>query len=700
MKSKLLFFCLFFLAVNIFGQTYPEITIYDIQYIHPDTLMVPPYDYFSPYEDSTVIVTGILMNSPYRGANPDSSRMLHSAAPAALLQDVNNPEYGAVLMRFPPDGNTLFNVLDSGYVVKVTGTVQEYNITTQLNLTKFEAADVIGFQDRPAPVELTIEDFAQIGTNSPVYSAEKWEGVYVEIKNVTTTQAGVIGYRSFVIFNDNGTSMVVGSLSDYWRNSIPQVQNGTRLEYIRGTIETRNNIAGGYWFMINPMYPNDVKITHYPPSISNITRDKGTVGYNESVVISATITDFDGVIDSGQLFYKVNDGTFQKVEMTNSSGDIWDGTIPGQTDSCLISYFIKAVDDSGYTAMNPTDTTKNLYFYYVLNRSLTIQDVQRSPFGSGYSGYNGFDVTVSGVVTADTSDITSKVYIQNGTGPWSGIWLFGTEAINLSRGDSVSVTGLVYEDFYVTRIQDLDAPANITVHKTGATVPDASLVETSVISTYGGTDITKEQWESVLIRYDSLTVTDENADGNPGPEEGSGGNRNYGEILVADISGIGTRVELQDGNSDYHNFWNPGMDTIPIYVTVDDKFSSMQGIIYYSYSNYKLIPRKNDDFQGFTPVGINFEVQDNLPNDYALSQNYPNPFNPATVIEYNIPEAGNVSIKIFNILGQEIATLMNTFQNAGKYKVSFTANNLASGVYFYRIEANNYVAVKKMILMK
>lgn len=699
MKSKLLFFYLIFLAMNIFGQTYPEVTIYDIQYIHPDTLMKSPYDYKSPYERDTVTITGILINSPYRGASTDSARMLHSGAPAACFQDLNNSEYGGILLRYPPSGNTLFNVLDSGYVIKATGYVQEYYTTTQFNLIKFEAEDVIGFQPRPEPVELTLEDFAQIGTNNPVYTAEKWEGVYVILRNVTTTQKGIIGYRSFVIFNENGTSMVVGSLSDYWRTSIPQIQDGTRLEYIRGTIETRNNIAGGYWFMINPLYPNDVKITHYPPSITNITRDKATVGYNEPVEVSATITDYDGNVASAQLFYRINDGSFQSSSMNNTSGDTWSGTIPGQTDSCLVSYYIKAVDDSSYTAINPSDTVKGLYFYYVLNRPLTIQDVQRSPLGSGFSGYNGHTVTVNGIVTADTSDL-NRVYIQNGSGPWSGIWIFGNQAQNLKRGDSVSVTGIVNEEYYVTRLGNTSSPVSVTRIDSFKTVPEPTVVSTSIISTYGGTDINKEQWESVLIRYDSLIVIDENADGNAGPDEGTGGNRNYGELLVADLSGVGTRVELQDGNHTYHNFWNPGMDTIPIYITTDDKFSSIHGILYYSYSNYKLCPRKNDDFVGYTQVGINFDVKDNSPNDYALSQNYPNPFNPTTTIEYSIPQAGNVSIKIFNILGQEVATLLNTQQNAGKYKITFSANNLSSGVYFYRIEANNYVAVKKMILMK
>ncbi|MBN2396055.1 MAG: T9SS type A sorting domain-containing protein, partial [Candidatus Atribacteria bacterium] len=89
-----------------------------------------------------------------------------------------------------------------------------------------------------------------------------------------------------------------------------------------------------------------------------------------------------------------------------------------------------------------------------------------------------------------------------------------------------------------------------------------------------------------------------------------------------------------------------------------------------------------------------------IPTVYSLEQNYPNPFNPTTTIKYQLPESGFVSLKIYDMLGREITELVNQFQPAGTYSVNFDANNLASGIYFYRIEANNFVNVKKMVLMK
>ncbi|MDA3862198.1 MAG: T9SS type A sorting domain-containing protein, partial [Melioribacteraceae bacterium] len=91
---------------------------------------------------------------------------------------------------------------------------------------------------------------------------------------------------------------------------------------------------------------------------------------------------------------------------------------------------------------------------------------------------------------------------------------------------------------------------------------------------------------------------------------------------------------------------------------------------------------------------------DNMVNTYALSQNYPNPFNPSTVINYSIAEAGMVSLKIYNILGQEVMSLVNSNQNVGQYQVKFDASQLSTGLYIYRIQAGNFVDSKKMMLLK
>jgi hypothetical protein len=93
-----------------------------------------------------------------------------------------------------------------------------------------------------------------------------------------------------------------------------------------------------------------------------------------------------------------------------------------------------------------------------------------------------------------------------------------------------------------------------------------------------------------------------------------------------------------------------------------------------------------------------------VPSEFALRQNYPNPFNPTTTIAYDLSDRGSVSLKVFDALGREIATLINKEQAAGRYEVPFNARNITSGVYFYRLQvrqsSGTYTETKKLVLMK
>ncbi len=94
------------------------------------------------------------------------------------------------------------------------------------------------------------------------------------------------------------------------------------------------------------------------------------------------------------------------------------------------------------------------------------------------------------------------------------------------------------------------------------------------------------------------------------------------------------------------------------------------------------------------------KIQEPLPTTYGIDQNFPNPFNPSTTINYQLPENSHVVIKIYDLLGRDVRTLVNEDKPAGKYSVEFTASKLSSGIYFYTLRAGDYTAVKKMIVMK
>ena len=108
---------------------------------------------------------------------------------------------------------------------------------------------------------------------------------------------------------------------------------------------------------------------------------------------------------------------------------------------------------------------------------------------------------------------------------------------------------------------------------------------------------------------------------------------------------------------------------------------------------------KQIDFDGTTTYSNTVEV-DLSPASYNLSQNFPNPFNPSTVIRFAMPVAGNVTLNVYNALGQKVAELVNGFKPAGEHSVDFSAANLTSGVYFYEIQAGEFKMMKKMQLIK
>jgi hypothetical protein len=93
-------------------------------------------------------------------------------------------------------------------------------------------------------------------------------------------------------------------------------------------------------------------------------------------------------------------------------------------------------------------------------------------------------------------------------------------------------------------------------------------------------------------------------------------------------------------------------------------------------------------------------IGDLVPTNYALEQNYPNPFNPSTSIRFHLPESNHVTLTLYNMLGQEIMTLLNEYRNAGSYELTLDASFLPSGTYFYSITAGDFHSVKKMVLIK
>ena len=143
---------------------------------------------------------------------------------------------------------------------------------------------------------------------------------------------------------------------------------------------------------------------------------------------------------------------------------------------------------------------------------------------------------------------------------------------------------------------------------------------------------------------------------------------------------------------------NSGKD----FITTNPPESINYGVYFYDRGNlivqdgggvYRMVVSYN------VPLSVN-QVSNQTPKKYSLSQNYPNPFNPATVIKFDVPKSANVKIEIFDILGRLVETPVDQIMSPGEYEYKFNAGGLASGIYYYRLDAGNFSEVKKMALIK
>ncbi|MCK6604410.1 MAG: YCF48-related protein [Ignavibacteriaceae bacterium] len=174
----------------------------------------------------------------------------------------------------------------------------------------------------------------------------------------------------------------------------------------------------------------------------------------------------------------------------------------------------------------------------------------------------------------------------------------------------------------------------------------------------------------------------------------SQGNVNLNWSTATETNNSGFEIQRKSGNTEFVTIgFVQGAGTT---TEVKNYSYSDMGLQAGTYS-YRL---KQVDFDGSYSYSAVTEVNIELPSVYSLSQNYPNPFNPSTTITYSVPEAGNVRLSVYNLMGEEIASLVNGNVEAGVHTVSFDASGFASGTYFYRIDAGNYSAVRKMILNK
>jgi DNA/RNA endonuclease YhcR with UshA esterase domain len=652
--------------------------------------------------------------------------------------------------------STGITALDTGMVVTMTGRVTEFgsqnNSLTELFhytvsnpiYTSPPPISIGNIIARPAAREVALSELASGALPKPS-TGEKYESMYIIIRNVTVISVdyssgrfvfqdslGNVGY----MYDGSAWYTLRGHKFSSSRYTPPPV--GTRLAYVRGVVlpQTRSGTCGDYNIM--PLYPGasqqtgskyagDIGISSFSPQISAITRNPTPPKRTDVVTVTwkAKNLNAGGRIDSSFFNWKMgwkNGASWNRTKVTPTSGDsTYTATIPAANVDTLISYFVEAYGGGIYGVSPDSSIPK---FYAIRQNGLSIRDVQYSPYTPpGQSGFVGDTVTVSGIVTADSTDIKEvtsnrpRLWIASASGAWNGTAMWGSTAAvgvdTLKRGDEVQITGIVSELNSRTNIQVLTC----IVLRRGATVPVATTIGMSGFGSVSYQDanrpvdgtLTFEQWEGVLVKTPIVYVNIINAD-NPAGTATS----NFGEFFVSTTKGVltttfGIRVNDNGANTYYvdtssgyrfnrwltdHPYGSPLKTKL---VPVGASISSLTAIMDYSFGEYKLEPRKDDDFGIVSAV---YQEVDVIPSGFELSQNYPNPFNPSTTIRYAVPAAGSVALKVYNMLGQEVMTLVDAHQNAGSYVVVFDASRLASGVYFYQLKTDNFSNVKKMMMLK
>ncbi len=589
---------------------FPLTDIFDVQYIDPvDLSLGSDLSYIS---GDTVEIEGVVSFDP-------CDYGLSTNRKGTWVQTNPGSPFGGVEVLIDPavigytggleslsDDALFIDNFQVGNTVRFTGLVSEFSNNTQIQILPIPSS-IQALGTKPAPVVITI-DSLMVGITQNKISGEKYEGTYVEIKNVFVANVipGATGRFQWDVTDGAGNFLAIRDASGHFRNDIldtqcpdwiggtPGVSNtpltyappadGASLSFIRGTITE----SFGEYF-IAPHDLTDVgPTTSSPPIVSAITRSPVVPTSTETVTIGATIVDADGTITSAELNYAfgLSAPSFVSVPMTNTSGDLWSANVPGPgIDSSYVKFFIRAIDNSGNETFFPDAmATGSNYIVYDdgINSIARIQKNENG-FGSIWAGQTLPEMSVEGIVTAgqQTYDL-GILTLQDGTAPWSGIFVQSSTGLDaLYRGDRIRITsGDVVETFGVTYLQ------NVTFDfiSSGNALP--APITTLLPDTLGANIFLKaEPYEAMLLRFNSATVTSNNADAPSGP---------FGEWKFNTTSSTpNSGLWVDDVSNDVP------FEFCTDSVTLGEVLPFVQGPLYFSFSNYKLIPRNRADIGGF-----------------------------------------------------------------------------------------------------
>ncbi len=713
------------LGSMICAQAQSFVSVHDINYRTSAQLAV--CNDTSDYLGDTVITYGIVVIDGNRsevssGTVPGGNRpfiFIVDTANGGVSGDFNGLEVMGTNEAGSLSPPPTFTQVIAGDIVKITGVIGWYNNSNQISLLDANSFSVVG--SASAPVSDTIEIGVLNDANrvNNMQTGEEYEGAFVTFKDVTVVQVIYFSGNSRISFDAvdaNGNRINVSdrflaqklpSWSTVNPNS-PQTTGsfsppvvGTFYTSLSGVVrQDGNGCTGGTGrgYELNPFDSTHYEIGYAPPFISNVERDPLIPTSNQTVDVECNVVDFDGTLDSAIIAWSadttLSPSQFPKTTLGLVSGSTSDfiNVIPAHPDGTFIRYYIYAEDNDGNKSYYPTKPLNqpepNVEHYFVRDNGPKVFDIQYSLLPSGASPLEGRNITVKGIVTASTKlyDL-GFLYIQDeGGSEWSGIWCVGSGLSTFFRGEEVMLTGTVEEDYGMTQLNV--SQASKTGNKGVVTATTIDPTDSALYANSGW-----EKWEGVLVRYEhpqnqKLFISQENL-GFGDYAVGASANAplsQSGRILAGRQSGTSySSLFVQLVTDTVYRTLDGFMNVNPIEVSDTMNMDAVEGIIYYGFSNYRLLPRNNDDF-----IGINVVLDStNLPTSpisvtefEGLSglKIYPNPATEWVNIGFETEQDFNVTI--YDMRGEVMLT-----KNA-QTETRINLANFTNGMYIISLTNN------------
>ena len=714
-------------SVALFASAYaqvPFVSVHDINFVSSTDLA--NCNDTSAYLNDTVKTIGIVV------VDGNLSEVASSSVPGGnrpfiFIVDTANggspgPFKGIEVMGTNAAGSlappAAFTQVLAGDVVQITGVVGEYNNSNQLSLLDANSFSVISSVSAPADTALTVGDFNDANRVNNLQTGEPWEAAFVTLTDVTVVAVNFFSGNSRVSFDvvdANGNRLNVSDRflaqrlpSHQTVNPNSPQQTGSFVPPVPGTFY--NSISGlirhdangctggtGRGYEINPFDSTHYNIGFAPPFISAVERDPLVPTSNQSVDMACIISDFDGTLDSVIIAWSddpnLAPSQFPKFNMNLKSGstDEFEYTIPNKPNNTFIRYYIYAEDNDGNGSYYPTkplnQVDPNVEHYFVRDNGLKIFDVQFTLNPTGSSSYEGEEVTVTGIVTASTKQHDlGYLYLQDeGGSEWSGIWCVGIGLSTFFRDEEVTVKGTVEENFGMTRINV--SQASKTGNKGVVTPTVVDPTDSAGYANFGW-----EKWEGVLVRYEhpqagqQLQISQQNlgfGDYAVGASDNAPLSKS-GRILAGRQSSTSSSSLYVQLVTDTSYATQDGFMNVPAIAVSDTmKMDAIEGVLFYGFSNFRLLPRNNDDF-----ININVPLDStNLPTSPIAIKEfegvnglrmYPNPTSDRITIAFD--EAVAFTARIFDLNGKLIQ------QEKAKQSITFSLGSLPAGMYLIGLE--------------